>query len=87
MMELIWDMKHVTGIMRMEFNWTKKYANGIMTMEFTWNIKMKDTLMEFAWAKLSLASILFVTTENVKQIKKYDNGKVPTKKKMDIQQL
>ena len=84
MMEFIWDMKHVTGIMRMEFNWTKKYANVIMTMEFTWNIKMKDTLMEFAWAKLAWSPILVVTTENVGQIEKYDNGKRPTKKKMDI---
>ena len=58
--------------MRMEFNWTNKYANGIMTMEFTWNIKMNDTLMEFAWAKLSLPSILFVTIGNVKLIEKSD---------------
>ena len=33
---------------------------------------MNDTLMEFAWAKLSLPSILFVTIGNVKLIKKSD---------------
>ena len=79
MMELIWDMKHVTGIMRMEFKWTKKYVNGIMTMEFTWNIKNKDTLMEFAWVKLSLPSILFVTIGNAKIIE--EEKIVPTKNK------
>ena len=33
---------------------------------------MSDTLMEFAWAKLSLPSILFVTIGNVKLIEKSD---------------